>query len=103
MSFNENFERVEKESLDYDDSAFYYFCLAMLFIVLVPLTYYLLIKPVLYGEMSINYSLKNCGCSICEKRMSERQALYRFNWLNGTFVAKFLALAFLWFLCYQCF
>ena len=41
--FKENFERGEKESLDYDDSAFYYFGLAMLLIVLVPSTYYMLI------------------------------------------------------------
>lgn len=103
MSFKENFERGEKESLDYDDSAFYYFCLAMLIIVLVPLTYYLLIKPVLYGEMSINCSLKNCTCSICTKRMAERQALYRFKWLNGAFMTKFVALALMWYITYQCF
>jgi hypothetical protein len=59
-TFKENFERGDKESLDYDDSAFYYFGLAMLFIVLVPLTYIMLIKPILFGEMNINFSIKNC-------------------------------------------
>lgn len=77
--------------------------MAMLFIVLVPATYYVLIKPVLYGEMSINFSLKNCKCTECTKRLSDRQALYRFKWLNGVWMAKFLVLAFFWFLCYQCF
>jgi len=59
-TFKENFERGDKESLDYDDSAFYYFGLAMLFIVLVPLSYIMLIKPILFGEMNINFSIKNC-------------------------------------------
>ena len=41
--FKENFERGEKESLDYDDSAFYFFGFAMLMLVLIPATYYMLI------------------------------------------------------------
>ena len=64
-TFKENFERGDKESLDYDDSAFYYFGLAMLMIVLIPLTYIMLVKPILFGEMNINYSIKNCKCDIC--------------------------------------
>jgi hypothetical protein len=62
MTFKENFERGDKDELDYDDSAFYYFGLSMLFVVLVPLTWLLIIKPVLFGEYSINFSLLNCGC-----------------------------------------
>jgi hypothetical protein len=60
MSFKENFERGEKDELDYDDSAFYYFGLSMLFVVLVPATYFMIIKPALFGEYSINYSILNC-------------------------------------------
>lgn len=41
--FKENFERGEKDSLDYDDSAFYYFGLAFLTIGLIPATYYTVI------------------------------------------------------------
>ena len=63
MSFKENFERGgEKENLDYDDSAFYYFGMAMLNMVLIPATYYLVVKPVLFGESPINWRLKNCQC-----------------------------------------
>jgi len=58
--FKENFERGEKESLDYDDSAFYYFGLALLLIGLVPATWYTVIRPLLFGDVGINYSLKNC-------------------------------------------
>jgi hypothetical protein len=60
MTFKENFERGDKDELDYDDSAFYYFGLAMLFVILVPATWILIIKPVLFGEYSINYDLLNC-------------------------------------------
>ena len=60
MTFKENFERGDKDELDYDDSAFYYFGLAMLFVILVPATWILIFKPMLFGEYSINYSLLNC-------------------------------------------
>jgi len=59
-SFKENFERGEKDELDYDDSAFYYFGLSMLLIVLVPATWFMIIQPVMWGEYSINYSILNC-------------------------------------------
>jgi len=58
--FKENFERGEKENLDYDDSAFYYFGLAMLMLTLIPATYYMIVQPVLYGEIAINHRIKNC-------------------------------------------
>lgn len=60
MSFKENFEKEDKDSLDYDDSAFYYFAMSMLTVVTIPLTYIMIIKPILYGEMNINHYLKNC-------------------------------------------
>ena len=60
MSFKENFEKEDKDSLDYDDSAFYYFGLAMLVVMSVPMTYVMIIKPILFGEMNINHYLKNC-------------------------------------------
>jgi len=50
MSFKENFEKEDKDSLDYDDSAFYYFGLAMLVVTAIPLTYMMIIKPILFGE-----------------------------------------------------
>ena len=38
MSFKENFEKEDKDSLDYDDSAFYYYGFSMLVVVALPLT-----------------------------------------------------------------
>ena len=57
MSFKENFEKEDKDQLDYDDSAFYYFALAMLVVTTVPLTWTMIIKPVLFGDDNINHYL----------------------------------------------
>lgn len=104
MSFKSSFERSgEKENLDYDDSAFYYFGLAMLNVILIPTTYYLILKPVLFGEWSVSRYLKNCKCEICTKRLEKRIATYRYSWLNMQFMINLIVLAFFWFLCYQCF
>lgn len=101
--FKENFERGEKESLDYDDSAFYYFSVALLLIGLIPATWYFIMKPVMYGEIAINYSLKSCKCKICEDRLAKRSAVYRFSWLNVSFLFKFFIIVIGWFMCYVCF
>ena len=101
--FKENFEREEKESLDYDDSAFYYFGLAMLLIVLLPLTWLLVLKPIVKGEIRINHKIKNCHCSICTKKIAEREAFYRFTWLNKGWAVKLTVLAVMWYWCFVCF
>ena len=102
-SFGENFSRQENEQLKYDDTAFYYFAVAMLTILLVPATHWLVVKPMLSGEMIINTSIKNCQCQGCKKRMAKRQAIYRFAFLNKWLVLKALLIGFLWFLCYCCY
>ena len=99
-SFKENFERGDKEQLDYDDSAFYYFGLAMLMIVLIPCTYIMLIKPVFFGDISLNYSIKNCKCEICQKKMRERAKVYAFTWFNKWYALKFIVLAIMWVGCF---
>jgi hypothetical protein len=61
-SFKENFSKKDEgEGLDYDDSAFYYFSVAILTFSLIPATYQLILKPMLYGDMVIKTSsIKNC-------------------------------------------
>jgi hypothetical protein len=59
-TFKENFERGDREQLDYDDSAFYYFGLVLLLVIVVPGTWYVFLKPVVFGDSGINYSLMNC-------------------------------------------
>ena len=71
-SFKENFERGDREQLDYDDAAFYYFGLAMLLVVLLPATWYMILQPMIFGENTINHSIKSCKCNICLDRMKKR-------------------------------
>ena len=102
-SFKENFERGDREQLDYDDSAFYYFGFAMLLVCLLPATWYMVLKPVLFGEETINYRLKSCNCGFCSERLKKRQQLYSFSWATKWFAIRVLILAYFWFICYQCF
>ena len=71
-NFKENFRRDEEENLKYDDNAFFYFSFSILAFSLVPLTYFLVIAPMLRGEKIIKTSIKNCKCDICMDRMNKR-------------------------------
>jgi translocation protein SEC63 len=102
-SFKENFERGEKEEMDYDDNAFYYFGLCLLLVILLPATWYVVIEPVFYGEYQIQRNLKNCSCSICTEKIRTRAAKYKFSFINGTFVVKALLLIGFWIMWFQCY
>jgi hypothetical protein len=60
-SFQDNFHREEEKLLDYDDSAFYYFFISILTVILVPLTYGI-IKTMITGEVKLDLAAttKNC-------------------------------------------
>ena len=45
--------------LEYDDSAFYYFSMALITCITIPFTYSTL-KTIAYGENEIFYQAKNC-------------------------------------------
>jgi len=65
-SFQDNFHRDEEKLLDYDDSAFYYFFISILTVILVPLTFSI-IKTMVKGEVKIDLDNKNCECSRCKE------------------------------------
>lgn len=48
--------------LDYDDSAFYYFFVSILTVILIPFTYHIL-KTVVMGEKKFEVIGINCECS----------------------------------------
>lgn len=102
-SFKENFERGDREQLDYDDSAFYYFSMVLLLFIVMPATWYIVVKPMMNGMSGINYSLKNCACSICTARFKKREALYAYTWMNTAFGVKILVLLYLWYLTWVCY
>lgn len=58
--FEDNFKRdSEEDQLEYDDSAFYYFSLAVLTFMLLPFTYYQ-IKTFFYGSVDLRWKGLNC-------------------------------------------
>ena len=59
-SFKDTFTRNEKtdSNLEYDDTAFYYFFICILGIILIPLTY-LIIKPIFF---STSFKKSTCKC-----------------------------------------
>jgi hypothetical protein len=57
-SFQDNFHRDEEKLLDYDDSAFYYFFIAILTVILVPLTLGI-INKVIRGEVNEEFNNSN--------------------------------------------
>ena len=70
-SFQENFQRQESEKLQHDDNAYHYFVIGLLTTVLFPLTYKVIVEPMLYGEMVIrtDSQIKSCTCKICTERI----------------------------------
>jgi translocation protein SEC63 len=77
--------------------------MAMMLIFLLPATYYLVISPILYGDVQINYSLRNCECQICKERMVKRAKVYQFTYIKTGFFVKLAFLAVCWYAAYQCF
>jgi hypothetical protein len=52
-SFKDNFKRdSEEDMLEYDDSAFYYFSLAVLTFILLPYTFYQL-RTIIVGDVKL--------------------------------------------------
>ena len=73
--------------------------------VLIPLTYIFLIKPVFFGgSLQVRRSgLKNCDCSVCEDKITERAKVYKFSYVNNWFFVRMGILVVLWALWYHCF
>lgn len=98
--FGDNFKRdKEEDMLEYDDSAFYYFSLALLAFATAPLTWHVLSK-IIFGDARLNSSLKNCECSICKAKMKNRSAALRSSYLNKGFAIKVIVMLALQYLCY---
>jgi hypothetical protein len=59
-SFKDNFKRdSEEDMLDYDDSAFYYFSMAILTFITLPYLY-LLTRTFLAGSVDLRWDGVNC-------------------------------------------
>lgn len=98
-TFQENFQRAQSEQLNYDDTAFYYWAFAMLFVALIPATYHFVITPALFGEMVIKTNIKNCACQTCEERMQKRKGVHRFAFWNTGYAVRVAVISVLWLMC----
>jgi hypothetical protein len=59
-SFQDNFKRdSEEDMLEYDDSAFYYFSLAVLTFILLPYTFFQL-RTLIMGDITLEKEGVNC-------------------------------------------
>ena len=99
-SFEDNFKRDsngEDEELEYDDSAFYFFSLALLSMFVMPLTYYTL-KSFIYGDVQIEILPASCNCSQCTALQAVKQKEARSNVFRKAFIYRCIVCAFLWYL-----
>lgn len=85
--------------LEYDDSAFYYFSIAILTFVLVPFTWDLL-KTFIWGEIHIEDFPSACKCSRCTAMISIKKTTARKQALNGAFMFRLIVAAFFWYVWY---
>lgn len=86
-SFQDNFHRDEENKLDYDDSAFYYFSVSLLTVILIPLTISI-IKTMITGEKQLDLSSKNCECARCQETIKQRQKVLSKTWMRPGFYFK---------------
>lgn len=96
-SIQSHFFREEKQRLEYDDSAFYFFFISLLSIFLFPFTYYML-KKIVYGELDLGEGGKNCGCKTCLEKQSQRINAARKTWMRFGFFIQIALCLFLWYL-----
>jgi len=90
-SFRDNFERGsdEQSKLGYDDSAFHYFSFSLMISAALPCTWYMIIKPIIYGEKNIEpKGLKSCECDICDERLIKRKRIHAYTFLNKYYALK---------------
>ena len=60
------------EDLEYDDSAFYYFSLLVLSLVLIPVTW-TIVKTLVWGDKKIETFAGGCQCVHCMAKVTIKQ------------------------------
>jgi translocation protein SEC63 len=99
-SFQDNFKRdSEEDQLEYDDSAFYYFSLAVLTFFLMPYTYYLL-KTFFFGAIDLQTEGVNCETAWFQNLLKSKKVEARKSIWTRSFMFRIICGAFLWYLWY---
>lgn len=100
-SFKDNFKRdSEEDMLDYDDSAFYYFSMAILTFATVPYLYFLA-KTFINGTIDLRWDGVNCETTWFQKLLENKtQKAKKSIWTKALYFRIFvgLFLSYLWWL-----
>lgn len=83
--------------LEYDDSAFLYFAISLLTMLVLPYTYYFL-KPIIFGEVDFEHGGINCACLYCKNLLEKKKRLSRAKVWNKHMAFKFVVGVFIWYL-----
>lgn len=86
--------------MEYDDSAFYYFSLMILTMILLPVTWSI-VKSVVWGDFKIEDFPGGCQCVHCKAKVAVKQEMAYKNVFRGSFYFKLIVAAFFWYLWYQ--
>lgn len=99
-SFGDNFKRdSEEDMLEYDDSAFYYFSLAVLTFTVIPYTLYQ-IYYLYAGVVDLNNDGVNPETPAFQKMLDAKRKKAKADTWNKATLFRFLVGAFLWYIWY---
>ena len=99
-SFQDNFKRDtsgEDDELEYDDSAFYFFSLALLTFVALPLTLFIL-RSLIWGDVHVEHLPASCDCSWCRALRLIKGREARSNVFKKSFLYRCLLTGFVWYI-----
>lgn len=97
-SFKDNFKRdSEEDMLEYDDSAFYYFSLAVLTFILLPYTFYQL-RTIIVGDVKLEWEGVNCETKWFQNLVKTKSKLAKKSIWTKAFVFRIVVGIFLWYL-----
>jgi len=99
-SFQDNFKRdSEEDMLEYDDSAFYYFSLAVLTFIIVPYTYYQ-IKTLLFGRIELDFEGVHCETEYFQALVQRKKIQAKKSIWTRAYFFRLVCGAFLWYIWY---
>ena len=98
--FSDNFKKdSDEDMLEYDDSAFYFFSIAVLTFLLVPFTWAIL-SSMCWGDITIESFATACKCSRCTALVSIKKRQAKSQIYTRSFYIRMLIAAFLWYVWY---
>ena len=86
--FKETFTRTEgKEgNLQYDDTAFYFFFIAILYTIIIPIGY-TIIKPILFNPAKSRFS-NACPCKDCRAKIQNLIKKNKYDYIKFSYILK---------------